>query len=126
MGFPGVFVTLRLCAFAPLREILTQTDPQLQHRYFLTRATHNPETPKGRFVYFSTVLSAPSIAPKTPLSAGTLMLFSVSVLIPARRISCRTSRIGAKKVMLAYVERSISKPACSSTRRSSGKRYRRR
>src|SRR5215213_7721495 len=85
-------------------------------------ATHNPETPNGIFRYLNTKLSAPSSRPSTPFSAGTLMLFSLAAFIPVMRINCRTNSIGRKNVMFAYVVRSISKPACSSTRLNSLRR----
>lgn len=50
------------------------------------------------------------------------MLFSLSALIPVSRINFRINSIGRKNVMFAYVIRSISNPACSSTRCNSGRR----
>ena len=65
------------------------------------RATHKPETPNGILIYFNTKLSAPSMLPSTPFNAETFILFSVSALIPVRRINFRIASIGMKNVMFA-------------------------
>src|SRR5262249_39699067 len=64
-------------------------------------ATQSPDTPNGKFIYRRIQLSAPKSRPRTPLNAGTLMLFSDDALIPVSRINLRISRIGRKKVMFA-------------------------